>query len=263
SMPQSERVKAIANFVHDAKIGLARTGTALQATAHPIELEQVKASGRSWVLSAQVQSYGIALTMTFLALLLAAGATAAERDEGTIGRLRRGLVPTGRLLAAKVALAAVVGVVLGAAIAVVFGIVVEIGGVTGGEPWARLPLLVVGVALAAAAVGAAGAALGGLAREARAASLLAGVGGAAGRVPRLRARGGVWGGVGGERVPALRARRALVLGGALRREPMGDARRRDAVAAGDRGGALGAGEAGNQTSRVNRGQAPYGAWPRF
>ncbi|HEX3225086.1 MAG TPA: ABC transporter permease [Gaiellaceae bacterium] len=173
SMPQSERVKAISHFVHDAKVGLARTGTALQATAHPIELTQVKATGRSWVLSAQVQSYGIALTMTFLALLLAAGATAAERDEGTIGRLRRGLVPTGRLLGAKVALAAVVGVVLGAAIAVVFGIVVEIGGVTGGEPWTRLPLLVVGVALAAAAVGAAGAALGGLAREARTASLLA------------------------------------------------------------------------------------------
>jgi ABC-type multidrug transport system permease subunit len=173
SMPQSARVKAIANFVHDAKVGLARTGTALQATAHPIELTQVKAKGRSWVLSAQVQSYGIALTMTFLALLLAAGATAAERDEGTIGRLRRGLVSTGRLVASKVALAAVVGVVLGAAIAVVFGIVVEVGGVTGGEPWARLPLLLVGVALAAAGVGAAGVALGGLAGEARTASLLA------------------------------------------------------------------------------------------
>jgi len=58
-------------------------------------------------------------------------------------------------------------------IAVVFGIVVEVGGVTGGEPWARIPLLLVGVALAAAVVGAAGALLGALAREARTASLLA------------------------------------------------------------------------------------------
>jgi ABC-2 type transport system permease protein len=172
-MPQSKRIHAIEDFVHDARVGLAQTGTALAATAHPIELRQPKAKGRSWVLSAQVQAYGIALTVTFLALLLAAGAAAAERDEGTIGRLRRGLVPLGRLVAAKIALAAVVGVVLGAVIAVVFGIVVEAGGVTGGEPWARLPLLVLGIALAAAAVGAAGTALGAVAREARTASLLA------------------------------------------------------------------------------------------
>jgi ABC-2 type transport system permease protein len=173
SMPQSARIKAIEHFVRDAELGLARTGQALQATAHPIELRQPKAKGRTWVLSAQVQSYGIALTVTFLALLLAAGAAAAEHDEGTIGRLRRGLVTLGQLVWSKVALAAVVGVVLGAAIAVVFGIVVEAGGVSGGEPWARLPLLFVGVALAAAAVGAAGTLLGALAREARAASLLA------------------------------------------------------------------------------------------
>jgi ABC-2 type transport system permease protein len=172
-LPQSRRVQAIEDFVHDARVGLAQTGTALAATAHPIELRQPRATGRSWVLSAQVQSYGIALTVTFLALLVAAGAAAAERDEGTIGRLRRGLVPLGRLVAAKIALASVVGVALGALIALVFGIVVEAGGVTGGEPWARLPLLVVGIALAAAAVGAAGTALGAVAREARTASLLA------------------------------------------------------------------------------------------
>ena len=67
----------------------------------------------------------------------------------------------------------VVGLALGGAIAVMFGIVAEVGGVTGGEPWARLPLLLVGIALAAAVVGAAGALLGALAREARTASLLA------------------------------------------------------------------------------------------
>jgi len=172
-MPRSKRVQAIEHFVADAKVGLAQTGTALQATAHPIELRQPKANGRSWVLSAQVQSYGIALTVTFLALLLAAGATAAERDEGTVARLRRGLLSAWRLVAAKTALAAVVGVVLGLAIAIVFGIVVEAGGVAGGEPWVRLPLLVVGVALGAAAVGAAGVALGAVAREGRTASLLA------------------------------------------------------------------------------------------
>lgn len=173
-MTPSERAAAIRGFVRDARVGLAQTGTALEATAHPILLDQPKEKGRSWVLSAQVQSYGIALTVTFLALLLAAGAAASERDEGTIGRLRRGgLVSRGRLVWSKVALAAVVGLGLGAAIAVVFGIVVEIGGVSGGEPWDRLPLLFLGVVLAAACVGAAGTALGAVAREARTASLLA------------------------------------------------------------------------------------------
>src|SRR5205085_6918079 len=74
---------------------------------------------------------------------------------------------------AKVALAGVVGLALGAALAVVFGVVAEVSGVTGGEPWARLPLLCVGVLLAACVVGAAGTLLGALARDARTASLLA------------------------------------------------------------------------------------------
>jgi ABC-type Na+ efflux pump permease subunit len=172
-LPQSKRVAAIANFVRQAKEGLAQTGEALRATANPITLKQAPTHGRTWLLSAQVQSYGIAVTVTFLALLLAAGATAAELDEGTIGRLRRGLVSLGQLVWSKVALAAVVGLVLGAAIAILFGIVVDAGGVTGGEPWARLPLLLAGVLLVAAVVGAAGTLLGALAREARTASLLA------------------------------------------------------------------------------------------
>jgi ABC-type Na+ efflux pump permease subunit len=173
TLPQNERVAQLRRFVQIARLALAQTGNALHATANPIALAQPKEKGRTWVLSAQVQSYGIALTVTFLALLLAAGATAAERDEGTIGRLRRGLVSLGQLVWAKVALAAIVGVALAAAIAVVFGLVVDIGGVKGGEPWPRIPLLLVGVVLAAGVVGAAGALLGALARESRTASLLA------------------------------------------------------------------------------------------
>lgn len=172
-LPQSKRVQAVAHFVAVAKVGLAQTGTALRATANPITLRQAKTHGRTWLLSAQVQSYGIALTVTFLALLLAAGASAAERDEGTIGRLRRGLVSLTELVWSKIALSAVVGLALGTAIAIVFGIVVEAAGITGGEPWSRLPLLLAGVVLATAVVGAAGTLLGALAGEARTASLLA------------------------------------------------------------------------------------------
>jgi ABC-type multidrug transport system permease subunit len=173
SLPPSERVTRIREFVRVARLALAQTGSALQATANPIRLVQRKSTGRTWVLSAQVQAYGIALTITFLALLLAAGSSAAERDENVIGRLGRGLVSHGQFVAAKVALAATVALALGGAIALVFGIVIEAGGVVGGEPWPRFPLLLAGIALAGAVVGALGTLLGALAREARTASLVA------------------------------------------------------------------------------------------
>lgn len=172
-MRPSQRAAAIAEFVRVARLALRQTGNALQATANPIKLVQPPAHGRTWALSAQVQAYGIALTITFLALLLSAGAAAAERDEGVIGRLGRGLVSHGQLVWAKVGLAAVVALALGGAIALVFGLVIQLGGVVGGEPWPRFPLLLAGIALAGGAVGALGTLLGALAREARTASLVA------------------------------------------------------------------------------------------
>jgi ABC-type transport system involved in multi-copper enzyme maturation permease subunit len=120
-----------------------------------------------------VQAYGLALTVTFLGLVLAAGALAAERDENVIGRLVRGLVSLGRLVAAKVALAALVGLAFGLVVAVVFGVAAEIGDVAGGEPWERLPLLAVGLLLAGASVGALGALVGALSRDGRTAALVA------------------------------------------------------------------------------------------
>jgi len=122
---------------------------------------------------ARIAGIALAQTITFLALLLAAGAIASERDENAIGRLRRGLISMGELVSAKVALAAVVALALGLTIAVVFGVIVEAGGVAGGEPWQRLPLLAAGLVVAGAALGALGTLLGALARETRTASLVA------------------------------------------------------------------------------------------
>jgi ABC-2 type transport system permease protein len=167
------QAKTLREFIGDARLALAQTGNALRATAHPIELERVKARGRSWALSADVQAYALGLTISFLALVLAAGSLAAERDENVVGRLARGLVTLGQLVWAKVLLAAVVALALGLAVSLVFGAIIQIGNVTGGEPWGRLPLLAVGLLLAGGALGAVGALLGALAREARTASLVA------------------------------------------------------------------------------------------
>jgi ABC-2 type transport system permease protein len=172
-LPPDPRVEKLRDFVGDARLALGRTDDALRATANPIQLERVNDKGRSWLLGAQVQAYALAVTLTFLALVLAAGALAAERDENVIGRLARGLVRGRELIAAKVALAALVGGGLGLTVALVFGAIVEAGGVEGGEPWDRLPLVAAGLLLAAGAVGAVGALVGALAREARAASLVA------------------------------------------------------------------------------------------
>ena len=173
AMPETPRNRRLRDFLHDARLALANTGDALRSTAHPIELVRAPARGRTWVLSAEVQAYALGLTITFLALVLAAGSLAAERDENVIGRLARGLVGLGQLIWSKVALAAAVALALGLAISLAFGIAIEIGGVAGGEPWRRLPLLVVGLVLAGACLGALGALLGALAREARSASLVA------------------------------------------------------------------------------------------
>ena len=173
TLPQSERVKRIQQFVHDARLALAQTGDALRATAAPIQLVEQRQRGRTASLSAQVQSYALGLTITFLSLVLAAGALAGERDENVLGRLARGLVPSGRLVAAKVALAGIVATVLGLGVAGAFAAVIVIGDAPGGEPWGRLPLLAAGLALTGAALGAVGSLVGALAREARTASLVA------------------------------------------------------------------------------------------
>jgi hypothetical protein len=172
-LPAGPQVNRIRDFVHDARIALALAQQAVDATANPIQLEVPPERGRTWALSAQVQAYALALTITFLSLMLAAGAIASERDENVIGRLARGLVSLGQLVWAKIGLAAVVAVLLGSAVALIFAVAIQAGNVTGGEPWQRLPLLVVGLAMAGAAVGAIGALIGGLAREARTASLVA------------------------------------------------------------------------------------------
>ncbi len=247
-LPQSKRVVAIANFVRQAKEGLAQTGEALRATANPIALQQATSHGRTWLLSAQVQSYGIAVTVTFLALLLAAGTTAAERDEGTIGRLRRGLVSLGQLVWSKVALAAVVGLVLGAAIAILFGDRRRrrrrhrgrAVGPPAAPPRRRGPRCGRRRRRGHAARGA----------RARGAHRVAPrrADRPAGGLPRPRAARRRAARVLGQPLPAVRARGPALRRRALRHEPVARGRRGSGLARGDRRGLVGAGPPGRAYS---------------
>lgn len=164
--------RQLASFVAQVGGAVDQVAAYLQATANPVELVSEEEGGRTWLLSAQVQSYALGLALAFVAVLLGAASLTGEREEQTLGRLVRGLVRPGVLVTEKVLFVAGIGAVIGVLLAVVFGAVVALGSVTGGQPWERLPLLAAGLLLAAAAFGALGVLLGTLARDASSAMLL-------------------------------------------------------------------------------------------
>jgi hypothetical protein len=165
--------RELADFVAQVEGAVDQVGEFLRATANPIELVTVEEEGRTWLLSAQVQAYALALALAFVAVLLGAGAITGEREERTLARLVRGLVGLGALIVEKTLFVAILGAATGLLLAVVFGVVVDVGGVSGGQPWERLPLLAVGLLAGAAAFGALGVLMGTLARDASGAMLLA------------------------------------------------------------------------------------------
>jgi hypothetical protein len=161
----------VARFLDTAAGALRASQVSARAVAEPIKLAVETRNGRSWLFSAQMQAYALALTISILALALAAAVTASERDENVACLLGRGLVSKLSLLIAKVALATIVSLVVGVGILLAFGAIVDIGGITGGQPWGRIPLVLVGVLLFGAALGAIGTLIGSLAREGRSATL--------------------------------------------------------------------------------------------
>ena len=107
-----------------------QVGTFLRATANPVVLTTETKGGRDWLFSAQIQVYALALTLAFVTTLLGAAAITAEREDAVIGRLARGLVSLGRLVIEKIAFATIVATIVGAVLALVFGVIVAAGGST-------------------------------------------------------------------------------------------------------------------------------------
>jgi hypothetical protein len=167
------RAKELDRFMGQLRGAVGQVGSFLRATANPIRLVHEERAGRTWLLSAQVQGYALALALAFVTILLGAMALVAEREESVLARLVRGFVGLGQLVMEKVVFVTLVGTLLGLVLALVFGAVVELGDVGGGEPWARLPLLAVGLVLSALAFGSFGVLVGSLAREPGPATLVA------------------------------------------------------------------------------------------
>jgi hypothetical protein len=161
----------IVRFLDTAEAALRASEVSARAVAQPIKLATATRNGRGWLLSAQMQAYALALTVSILALALGAAVTASERDENVACLLGRGLVSRFSLLAAKIALATIISLAVGTVILLAFGAIVEIGNIAGGQPWQRVPLVLIGVTLFGAALGAIGTLIGSLAREGRSATL--------------------------------------------------------------------------------------------
>ena len=212
--PAREQLKSVTDFASQASAALGLAHQALASTAHPVRLVQRSTSGRSYLLGSQVQSYGLGISLAFVTLLLGAAVLTLERDENVLARLLRSGARPALLVAEKVVLCAIVGVVLGLLLALGFGVAAEIS--SSGAAWARIPLLVVPLAAAGAAFGALGCVVGAAARDLRAASLvgvalvtpivLVGPRSAHGLAARGRRLG----------VPAVRTRCARVRGDAVR-----------------------------------------------
>jgi hypothetical protein len=168
ALPPSLRpaLEEVTEFATQARDNLDVAKPLIDRLAQPIAVDKVVVGGDSPPLEIFAIAVAATLTLAFIVVLLVAGSLALEREENAFSRLTRGLVSSGGLLAEKVLLGVVVGLVV--TLLMLFGMQVfsplDLG---------RVPLWLVAILFSTAALGAAGAALGAAAREVRAVSLLA------------------------------------------------------------------------------------------
>jgi ABC-2 family transporter protein len=166
SSPIRARLTAVENFAQIAVSHLGGSKQVIGAVAAPIAVRQQVLNGRRTPLNDYAIAIAVAVSLMFVCVLLASGMLALEREEHTLGRLRRGLVSAGLLLTEKALLAALLGVAVSFAMLCGIGLFVPLG-------WGRAALWLVAMLGGGIAFAALGVAMGALVREVRAASLLA------------------------------------------------------------------------------------------
>jgi hypothetical protein len=136
----------VVGFANLAIEGLGFASPVLGSIGTPLTVEQTQLAGRTTPTDTYAGAIAVIVSLMFVTILLAAGLLALERSENAYSRLVRGLVSPGRLLSAKVALAAGAAAALALLMSAFLSIFIHLD-------WARL-------------------AIGALAREVSAASLL-------------------------------------------------------------------------------------------
>jgi ABC-type multidrug transport system permease subunit len=164
--PERVTLEQVSRFARLAADNLDLSKPILASISKPVQVKQIVVSGSNSSLSAFAAEAAVVGSMMFVALLLAAGMLALEREENAFGRLVRGLISRTALVVEKVGLAALAAFVLTAVMLGILGALI-------GLDFGRAPLWVVVLALGAAAFGAMGVAIGGVTREVRSASLAA------------------------------------------------------------------------------------------
>ena len=164
--PERVALTQVARFARLAADNLDVSKPILGTIGSPVDVEQTNVSGATTTLSSFFVAVAVTVSLMFVALLLAAGLLALEREQHAFGRLVRGLVSRTALLSEKVVLAALSA--LAVCLLMLCGLAAFVG-----LDWSRIPAWVAALLAGALAFAAMGTAIGALAREVQAASLLA------------------------------------------------------------------------------------------
>lgn len=164
--PDRAQLERVIDFGELARENLSFSDEVLGVVGGPIRVEARVLEGGRTSLNAFAVALAVTVSLMFVAVLLAAGMLAAEREENAFARLVRGLVSRTGLLVEKAALAAACASAVCLLMLCGLGLFVSLD-------WGRAPLWVAAVAAGALAFAALGVAIGALTREVRAASLLA------------------------------------------------------------------------------------------
>src|SRR5215213_6440234 len=110
--PQRSGLEQVSRFAGLAADNLDISKPILGSISSPVRVDENVIAGSKSSLSAFAAQAAVVGSMMFVALLLAAGMLALEREENAFGRLIRGLVSRTELVAEKVALAALAAFVI-------------------------------------------------------------------------------------------------------------------------------------------------------
>jgi ABC-type multidrug transport system permease subunit len=164
--PLRDSLDQVLRFTVLTRNNLGTAATLLTRLTQPIAVDKETVNASTPPLEVFAIAVAATFTLAFVTILLVAGSLALEREENAFPRLTRGLVPRWALVAEKVALGLVVGLLVTLLMLAGLALFVPL-------QWSRFALWLGAIVAGGIALGAAGAALGAAAREVRAVSLLA------------------------------------------------------------------------------------------